>query len=191
MGSLLAYMYSFLFLSHLVTPCITLITFMHAVLICCSSISVKVQHSLSSVDIILCSICINTAWLLAGELPRWSVTWWKTALCVCLFPYRLRASRRTVACGCTSRRVPLKPASQRHVNLSRNTTRPPSASSRSQTIRRRPNPAAVKRDSCITRRTTDGGFTSRRLAPRDQVVAHSVWRSRSPPRCSLAGDRWW
>ena len=44
MGSMLLCLYrsSCLFLSHLVTPCIILITFMYAVVICCSSLFVKV-----------------------------------------------------------------------------------------------------------------------------------------------------
>ena len=52
-GSILLcwYMSSFLFLSHLVTPFTILITFMSAVVICCSSLFVKVQHSLPKIRI--------------------------------------------------------------------------------------------------------------------------------------------
>ena len=53
MASILLCLYrsSFLFLLHLVTPCIILITFMSAVVICCSSLFVKVQHSLPKIRI--------------------------------------------------------------------------------------------------------------------------------------------
>ena len=45
------YRHLFLFLSHLVTHCIILIMFMSAVVICCSSLFVKVQHSLPKIRI--------------------------------------------------------------------------------------------------------------------------------------------
>ena len=54
---------SFLFLSHLVTPSIILISFMSAVVICCSSLFVKVQHSLPKIGIgISCAVnlCVHT-----------------------------------------------------------------------------------------------------------------------------------
>ena len=52
-GGILPCLYrsSFLFLSHLVTLCIILITFMSAVVICCSSLFVKVQHSFPNIRI--------------------------------------------------------------------------------------------------------------------------------------------
>ena len=162
-----------------------MVTVMYAVVTWCSSLFVKVLNSLPSFAI--CSF--NTAWLLASGFHRWSVTPWKSAHCACLFPFRRRASRKTVACGCTSRRVPVRTASRRNVTLSENTTRLPSALSKPPAVWRRPIPAAAITVWCITRRTTDGGFTSRRPAARDRVVGPSDWRSRLPPRCSLAGDR--
>ena len=65
MGSILLCWYrsSFLLLSHLVTPFTILITFMYAVIICYSSLLVKVQHSLPKIRIGLkmgwCMICFG------------------------------------------------------------------------------------------------------------------------------------
>ena len=57
------YRCSFLFLSHLVTSCIIMITFMYEVVICCSSLFVKVQHSLPKIrmrfKMLTRSICLG------------------------------------------------------------------------------------------------------------------------------------